>query len=913
MYPSLSSIGKAAPGGGGGGDAYGGGGAGAASGSGAPRAAGGAPLQSAPSAEASPWSLDSPAVLRVKIADEYRLDPLVRRGGSGRRGAGSGGAARRGAARAAQAHARQRRAAAPPPRGSESESGRSRASQPRRAVRSPRGCARNGDPKPDPPPPAARRPAAQVQVPPALEASSRPQQRDFDFDYERTVMQQEGGGLVERFLGKPEVRGGGGHGGHALPWAACSGGHGLPRRTCWRPCACGAGAAPCLRLPFRNARPPPTPPPPPPTPQDTYYSGSKVGKYVAMGYSVPAVHLALAYQASTRGDEAQVRPRAARRRSYRAGSRDPAGRPPRLARATHTPRLPGAAGPLLQPYAMHPNLSPVASFNPPSNPPPGGGFLQQLHAADRDGLQRGGRGGRARARQERRNRGRRPVPRDDGLTAAPRLQLLLACMLTLSVPRPSFDRAAPNICFGGRHAATLAPNPGAACKIAAAAALAGRCGAPGAAAAGPSLQKAWHGEGGAGERAWRPRAPPAPAPPPPHPHPAPLVPTGHRARRADRHGTPRGRRPTPPRTRARARSAGARRPPWLPRLAPRAALIPPARAPPPPTPPDPTANTGRPAPSAGRHTPQSPRSSAMLSAAQRLSSGAASAAKAQVGVCCVRLDPPGRGGPIGADPPGGRSVIPRARPRSGRIALPGPGLQPASPPRPNGRGPGPPGGRRDRGRETPRARRGRVIRRPARHGRARGRPAGRGRRRGPARGARGAGQRAAPGRVRARARLRAGGAAAAPRAPPPRFAGRGAAPRAPPGNALPPVHIATQEPPSRCAALTPAAPPLCSSLPPPPAPGRARARRRALRLPRAPRCHGRARAGEWQPHHEWPHQRGPQRRHRARRDRQGRQARRPQQGPVDALRQVWRDPLHQAPQGAPPHLLRLQLPPQDDE
>jgi hypothetical protein len=31
-----------------------------------------------------------------------------------------------------------------------------------------------------------------------------------------------------------------------------------------------------------------------------------VGKYVAMGYSAPAVHLALAYQASTRGGEAAV-------------------------------------------------------------------------------------------------------------------------------------------------------------------------------------------------------------------------------------------------------------------------------------------------------------------------------------------------------------------------------------------------------------------------------------------------------------------------------------------------------------------------------------------------------------------------------------------------------------------------------
>jgi hypothetical protein len=48
-----------------------------------------------------------------------------------------------------------------------------------------------------------------VTVPPALEASSRPQ-RDFDFEYERKVMQQEGSGLVDRFLGKAEVGAGGG-------------------------------------------------------------------------------------------------------------------------------------------------------------------------------------------------------------------------------------------------------------------------------------------------------------------------------------------------------------------------------------------------------------------------------------------------------------------------------------------------------------------------------------------------------------------------------------------------------------------------------------------------------------------------------------------------------------------------------
>jgi hypothetical protein len=41
--------------------------------------------------------------------------------------------------------------------------------------------------------------------------------------------------------------------------------------------------------------------------QDAYYAGTKVGKYVGMGYTPAAVHQALAYQAQTRGDEAQVR------------------------------------------------------------------------------------------------------------------------------------------------------------------------------------------------------------------------------------------------------------------------------------------------------------------------------------------------------------------------------------------------------------------------------------------------------------------------------------------------------------------------------------------------------------------------------------------------------------------------------
>lgn len=77
MYPSLASI----RGGGGGTAGGGGGGSGGApplsayGGAAAAAAAGASPLGSADAA--SPWAGDCPSVLRVKIADEYRLDPLV--------------------------------------------------------------------------------------------------------------------------------------------------------------------------------------------------------------------------------------------------------------------------------------------------------------------------------------------------------------------------------------------------------------------------------------------------------------------------------------------------------------------------------------------------------------------------------------------------------------------------------------------------------------------------------------------------------------------------------------------------------------------------------------------------------------------------------------------------------------------
>lgn len=83
----------------------------------------------------------------------------------------------------------------------------------------------------------------QVTVPPALDAGGSQPAREFEFEFERGVMQQEASGLVDRFLSKPE----------------------------------DAGAA-----------------------------GPRAGRFVAMGYSAPAVHLALAYQASVRGDDATV-------------------------------------------------------------------------------------------------------------------------------------------------------------------------------------------------------------------------------------------------------------------------------------------------------------------------------------------------------------------------------------------------------------------------------------------------------------------------------------------------------------------------------------------------------------------------------------------------------------------------------
>jgi hypothetical protein len=193
MYPSLSSIGKA----GGGGDTYGGPSGSGAAPAAAPRGGGAAALQSAPSAEASPWSVDNPAVLRVKIADEYRLDALVRGAMQGPRGG-----PRLGTTGHTHAFAASRCCGTPlqaPPL---------RLTTPP-AARSPR---IHRPLSPVPAPPARPSPLPwlpwQIQVPPALEASSRPQQREFDFEYERTVMQQEGGRLVERFLGKPEVRAG---------------------------------------------------------------------------------------------------------------------------------------------------------------------------------------------------------------------------------------------------------------------------------------------------------------------------------------------------------------------------------------------------------------------------------------------------------------------------------------------------------------------------------------------------------------------------------------------------------------------------------------------------------------------------------------------------------------------------------
>lgn len=45
----------------------------------------------------------------------------------------------------------------------------------------------------------------QVQVPPALAASSKPQQ-EFDYEFERKVMSNDASTSFDGFLAKPEVR-----------------------------------------------------------------------------------------------------------------------------------------------------------------------------------------------------------------------------------------------------------------------------------------------------------------------------------------------------------------------------------------------------------------------------------------------------------------------------------------------------------------------------------------------------------------------------------------------------------------------------------------------------------------------------------------------------------------------------------
>jgi len=81
--------------------------------------------------------------------------------------------------------------------------------------------------------------APPVQVPPALAASTA-SQRDFDFDYERKVMQDEASTSVDTFLKKAE---------------------------------------------------------------QSYYSDTKAAKFLSMGFKVSTVHLAMAYRSSQGGDD----------------------------------------------------------------------------------------------------------------------------------------------------------------------------------------------------------------------------------------------------------------------------------------------------------------------------------------------------------------------------------------------------------------------------------------------------------------------------------------------------------------------------------------------------------------------------------------------------------------------------------
>jgi hypothetical protein len=130
-----------------------------------------------------------------------------------------------------------------------------------------------------------------VQVPPALAASSRPQQ-EFDYDFERKVMAADASTSFDAFLATPEVRtvlcgsGGGRRLGQQRVMQQSSGGMQQPQGV--------------------HARLTLNPTPALPVQQTAYYDNTKANRFIRAGFSPGIVNLALAHHATTRGDEIQV-------------------------------------------------------------------------------------------------------------------------------------------------------------------------------------------------------------------------------------------------------------------------------------------------------------------------------------------------------------------------------------------------------------------------------------------------------------------------------------------------------------------------------------------------------------------------------------------------------------------------------
>lgn len=129
-----------------------------------------------------------------------------------------------------------------------------------------------------------------------MQAAARPQAA-FDYDFERQVMQEEASTSATSFMAMSEV-------GSSMrqpvrlpsaPLAAAL----QPSGRCMQGCmdVDAAPPRPCPG-PTRITTHPP---------QASYYKDTGVDKFLSMGFSVAAVSLAVAYQASHGGDQNQVR------------------------------------------------------------------------------------------------------------------------------------------------------------------------------------------------------------------------------------------------------------------------------------------------------------------------------------------------------------------------------------------------------------------------------------------------------------------------------------------------------------------------------------------------------------------------------------------------------------------------------